>query len=292
MNDLQRIAITTACRDCDSIPKVSGAGNVTSGPEGRVQLMHNGVRVFTDSHYGGYNTEVIRRLRGHHEPQEERAFFEVLKQVGPGGTMLELGSFWAYYSLWFLSAVPQGRAFMVEPLDEAMEWGTKNFALNAKQGTFLLAAIDETESQESAVELWPGKTVVVPTTTVDQLMSRFQLQRLDVLHADIQGAEVRMLKGARKALSNRTIEWLFISTHGENIHQKCKRLLRENGYSILADHTPAESFSVDGLIVASAKRRRSIPISKRVSWASLTAKMRATLRVHLLEPLRMRPKTG
>ena len=53
-------------------------------------------------------TNIIEILKGHHEPQEEFAFFQVLEQLrrnpSPWGNprMIELGSFWAYYSMWFL----------------------------------------------------------------------------------------------------------------------------------------------------------------------------------------------
>jgi hypothetical protein len=46
-------------------------------------------------------TEIVKRLWGHHEPQEEKVFHEVLKQIRPGGVMIELGAYWGYYSLWF-----------------------------------------------------------------------------------------------------------------------------------------------------------------------------------------------
>ena len=39
--------------------------------------------------------------KGVHEPQEEKAFLEVLNYVEKGSTMIELGSYWGFYSLWF-----------------------------------------------------------------------------------------------------------------------------------------------------------------------------------------------
>jgi len=254
--------------------------------------MHNGLRIFVDSHYGSYNTEIIRRLHGHHEPQEERAFFEVLRTIRHGGTIMELGSFWAYYSLWFLTVVPESKAILVEPLESSLHAGQKNFELNQRKGVFVRAAIDEVAAPESKVELWPGMAAQVERTTVDALMTRFGLRRLDLLHADIQGTEVRMLNGAASALAARAIEWLFISTHGENIHQKCLLILRSYGYTIVTQHTPAESYSVDGLIVASAGSHNKIRISKRTSWATWKAKLRSIVRIRMLEPFGLRPQTA
>ena len=57
--------------------------------------------------------------------------------------ILELGSFWSYYSLWFLSVVEQAKAILVEPLEGALEAGRRNFDLNGCEGTFIRAAIGD-----------------------------------------------------------------------------------------------------------------------------------------------------
>ena len=100
----------TRCRDTDPIPKVRRAGHVVLLTDSRrVQIMHNGVQVVADGYYGAWMTKLIELCSGHHEPQEERIFHEVVSRLPPGGTMLEVGGFWAYYSIWFLCAA-RGRA--------------------------------------------------------------------------------------------------------------------------------------------------------------------------------------
>ncbi len=46
--------------------------------------------------------EIIRCLRGHHEPQEEAVFHQIverLKHESPAApAIVELGSFWSYYA--------------------------------------------------------------------------------------------------------------------------------------------------------------------------------------------------
>jgi hypothetical protein len=82
--------------------------------------MHNGIKVYTDSHYGDFNVKIIEKLKGVHEPQEEKVFYEVLKSINEGGKMLELGAFWAYYSLLFNKEVKNAQIFLVEPVLEMM----------------------------------------------------------------------------------------------------------------------------------------------------------------------------
>jgi hypothetical protein len=71
--------------------------------ETRVQVMHNGIRVLADGYYGEWMTRLIELCSGCHEPQEERVFHEVMARIPAVATMIELGGFWAFYSLWFLS---------------------------------------------------------------------------------------------------------------------------------------------------------------------------------------------
>ena len=292
MNEAERIALALSCRDCEGLPRVPDAGGIEETEAGRVQIMHNGLRLRTDSHYGDYNVEVIRGLRGHHEPQEEAIFHEVVGRLGPGAVMLELGAFWAYYSLWFLKAVREARAVLVEPVPSALEAGQRNFAINAEEGRFIHAAIGSAPAPEAALELWKGMTVTVPTVSVDSLLAAEGIERLAILHADIQGHEVAMLHGAATALAAKRIDWVFISTHGENIHQRCMQLLRRAGYRIAAEHSPGESHSVDGLIVAAAHDRRPLPPpSRRRAPGVARARLRAAVRVRLLEPLGIKPVT-
>lgn len=110
-----RIAATVACTDADGLERVAGAGDVIERDGERVQIMHNGVLVTEGGYYGVLSSEIIRCLRGVHEPQEEVVFDAVLRRlaatraVDRPPVMVELGSYWAYYSLWFLDSFPDGR---------------------------------------------------------------------------------------------------------------------------------------------------------------------------------------
>jgi hypothetical protein len=82
------------------------------------------------------------------------------------------------------------------------------------------------------------------------------MQRLDLLHCDVQGAELDVLRSCRDLFAAGRIGWVFVSTHHHLIsgdpltHQRCLRLLEAAGAIIVAEHTVQESFSGDGLIVA------------------------------------------
>ena len=152
----RRVALTTSCSDCDAVPKVDGAGDICEQDGASVQLMHNGVVIATDCYYGPWMTEIIRCLRGHHEPQEELVFHRLLERIQPAGgrpVMLEFGSFWAYYSLWFLRRFPSGKVVALEPDPAYLAVGEQNFILNGQDGdlTFVHGAIGDRPGEYAAL---------------------------------------------------------------------------------------------------------------------------------------------
>jgi FkbM family methyltransferase len=264
LTEFERAQLTASCRDTDAIPKVDNAGAVLSTPEGSVQVMHNGVLVREGCYYGDWMTEIIRNLRGHHEPQEEVVFHEIVELLAadtPRPTMLELGAFWSYYSLWLLQRVPDARALLVEPDPNNLQVGKANLALNGRRAEILQAAVgSQPLPPRPFVCDSDSQSRLVPTESLSSLMTHFGASRLDLLLLDVQGAELDFLEGGRSVLADH-VRFVMVSTHHHTIsgdpatHQRCLQLLTGLGAHILAEHTVAESFSGDGFIAASFDRR-------------------------------------
>ncbi len=265
-----RAELTISCRDCDVIPKQPFAGTVETDAEGkRWQIMHNGLRVEHGVYHGDYMAGIISALRGHHEPQEELAFWEVLKCLAGAPTMVELGAFWAYYSLWFRTSFPHGHSFMFEPDAEHLAAGQRNFARNGFSGYFELTAAGVDGSAQFMDETL-GQVRTVATKSITTLCNERSIDFLDLLHMDVQGAEVSALIGAEPLVAAGKLRFVFVSTHHHLIsgdpltHQKCLQWLIAHGAHILCEHSVNESFSGDGLIVASfaaQDRDRTISLS-------------------------------
>ncbi|MGH2874317.1 MAG: FkbM family methyltransferase [Solirubrobacteraceae bacterium] len=210
-------------------------------------------------------TEVIRLLRGHHEPQEELAFHNLVGRLEADTvepTMVELGSFWGYYSMWLKRAIPSTRLILVEPDAAHLAVGSENLALNQMEAVCLHAAIGETH--DATVQLtWEsdGEAHATRQVSIDGLMDELGLERIDLLLCDVQGAETAALLGASRALAERRVRFLVISTHHHSIsgepltHQRCMTILRDASAHVIAEHSVAESCSGDGLIVASLDPR-------------------------------------
>lgn len=261
-----RIKITATCKDSDYIPKVKNAGMVIKSKDGNTyQVMHNGLKVKVDGYYGSWVTNSIKDLKGHHEPQEEKVFYEVSKRFDKGTAMIELGSYWAFYSLWFRDVVKDGLSICCEPDPHNIGVGSDNFELNNISNVhFVPSAAGSEDGKVIQFETeTPGEFYDVEIRSVDSLVKEFSIDKLEVLHMDVQGAELDSLHGALATIKSGKLRFVFISTHhylisrDPNIHNKCIDYIKQNGGHIIADHDIHESFSGDGLIVASFDERDS-----------------------------------
>lgn len=242
-----RINDALSCPDNAFIPRVASAGKIVDGQ----LIMHNGLRVHELSYDGEGPRDLMRENRGVHEPQEERLFMEVLKRLPRGSIMLELGSYWAFYSMWFYREIPDAKCYCVEPETRNISMGKNNFALNF--GPEATGVVFE-QAFAGSSDAPPNKISGIPTVSVDGFLQRHGIGRLSMLHADTQGNELAILLGAEKALARKSIDFVFLSTHTNELHRKCLMRLRGYGYEILADIDLLETYSFDGLIAARSPR--------------------------------------
>ena len=248
----QRIDDAVAAPDNAFIARVPEAGQLKD----YYIVMHNGVKVCAMGYYEAGNMNLLVENRGVHEPQEERAFEEVLRHLPERCTMIELGAYWGFYSLSLLERKPGSRCYLVEPDPDNLLSGQVNFRLNKRKGTFVNAFVGASPKSDP------------PTVSVDSLMADKKLKRVDILHADIQGAELEMLFGAERCFTHHAADFVFISTHSNELHAACLEKLRHYGYVILADADLDETYSYDGLIVAKsseAKGPDTIAITQKPS---------------------------
>jgi hypothetical protein len=225
------------CPDWYELDKVPDAGKIRQG----LLVMHNGVKVLPTAYQGYGHGKLMQRALGIHEPQEERLFRDVIVQLPAESSMIELGSYWAYYSLWFQQVIPDAFNLMVEPKLSHLNYGKRHFKLNDFKGEFLQAGVGKESS------LTDDQLRIV---TVDELLDIYSLSKLTILHSDIQGYELEMLQGSKDAIQNYMIDFFFISTHSDELHKDCLDLLIEANYQILDHYLINESWNPDGLILA------------------------------------------
>lgn len=239
------------------IPRGESAGEIVDGH----LITHNGLRVLpTDPGY----VQLLQANGGCHEPQEEVVFQEVLKHIPRGGAILELGAYWAFYSMWFAKEVAEARCYLVEPRRKNLKVGKYNFAKNGVEGKFFHSKIGH------------------GYLGVDRFRKTQQLDYIDVLHADIQGAEFEMLCDAEESLMSAKIGYVFVGTHSQKLHYQCKTFLERHGYVTIAhadfDHG---TYCCDGVLVA---RHKDVcgPESIEIALRDPTAQHRAEVAMQAL----------
>lgn len=254
--DELRIVMAARCRDADWLPKVPQAGAVVASEDGGlVQIMHNGLRVVAGGYYGDWTQRLIAACRGHHEPQEESGFAALLPHLPADATMIELGGYWSYYTLWFLWQHPTRRGFVVEPDPAHLAIGRRNAALNGCAPVFIQAFVGGAEAAAASFRTEESGVITQPCVSVPGLMAAQGIGHLDLLHCDAQGVELAVIRSCLALGRAGRLDWFVISTHSHHIsgdpltHQRCLAALTGAGAAILLEHDVQESFSGDGLII-------------------------------------------
>ncbi len=232
----ERIVDVKNCLDNQDIERHHQAGKLV----GDFLIMHNGLKIDPLSYYSFPMLEMLKQNRGVHEPQEEKVFDSVVREMarGEGKVMLELGSYWSFYSMWFLQEHPEAKCIMVEPSRRNLNYGKRNFSINDLKGHFIHRGISD--------QIDKGKNI----TTVDEIFKNLKLDFIDVLHSDIQGFELKMLKGAKTVLNRQRVGYIFISTHSNDLHYECMHFLESNyGFQVVASADLDNSYSWDGILV-------------------------------------------
>jgi hypothetical protein len=234
-----RINDVLNCPDIKFIKPQPNSGKVSNG----MITLHNGIRVGKTSYYGYPMLNMLLKSKGIHEPQEERVFQEVLKTMPDHAVMVELGSYWSFYSMWFQKEVKSPVCYMVEPSDSCIESGKTNMKINSMTGTFIQSFVCNRSYLNEQGERF---------ISMDDLVKEYQIEFIDILHSDIQGYELEMLEGGATLFKEERIGYIFISTHSNELHEKCVQFLRSYNFKIIANADLNDTYSFDGLIVGRA----------------------------------------
>ncbi|MEH2470430.1 hypothetical protein V1281_000325 [Nitrobacteraceae bacterium AZCC 2161] len=200
-------------------------------------ILHNGNRVPYSgqlAYYGNFS-DILAINRGVHEPLEEFVFQQMLTALPQSPVMIELGSYWAHYSMWLARVRPDATNIMVEPEFTNIQAGKQNFEVNGFAGVFIQALVGNGHF------------------SIDDYMEQSGISHLNVLHSDIQGYESEMLLGTKKTLAAHNIDYIFVSTHSQELHHSTEHILTYHGYRVeVSSDFEHDTTSYDGLVFASS----------------------------------------
>ena len=150
----------------------------------------------------------------------------------------------------------------IEPDANHLAIGQRNSALNGhlEQVRFVQAWIG---GQALAAHASPTETspepVTLPMFDAASILAEQAGEAIELLHLDTQGAELPFLRSITREMAEQKLRFIMVSTHHSCIsgstttHVDCVEALRALGASILVEHDVIESFSGDGLILASTQ---------------------------------------
>ena len=170
--------------------------------------------------------------------------------VKPGMIAYDIGANAGFYTLALARLVGSGGAVCAfEPLAENAANILEHLRLNrCSNATLYQVAVSDQNGlsafhvaqSNSMGYLEGGGKYWVPTVAIDALIETAKLPVPDIVKMDVEGAESKVLEGARKLLGMRKTIWI-IALHGADQRKEIGRILTDHGYRI---------YHLDGSVIA------------------------------------------
>jgi len=154
----------------------------------------------------------------------------------------DVGANVGFYTLLFAKLVgARGRVFAFEPFHRNVEMLRRHVDMNEYRNVRLfscaLGDFDGHVSFDPGPNAHMGRIKVegrvsVPCSRADTLLATGEIEAPDLIKIDVEGAEVDVLQGARRAMERHPS--IVLATHGATVHRKCVELLTACGYQVHA----------------------------------------------------------
>lgn len=203
--------------------------------------------------------QLFELTKGAPEPEEIFLFLQILRKLPNNAVIMELGSGQGYFSIISAKQLAKAKLFLVEANPHFVSISKVNMRLNRliSRSKVIHAAVTNRNNQYVYLqESGYGSSIKdkgeykVSTITVDKLIEKLNLSKVDLIHMDVQGAEVNILKGMMKSLDRKCVNYIFIATHKSFRHNLCLNYLTNFEYKILYSRDPSKSTSFDGILIA------------------------------------------
>jgi FkbM family methyltransferase len=169
---------------------------------------------------------MVERALGIYEPEKMSAIRRLMPR---GGTFIDIGGNKGDFALMAAKVAGAGsRVLCVEPEPTNAEWIRKSVALNNYNVEVHETALSDGQGEailhlgkssgfHTLLEGLPYReqygTVTVKTQTLDSLLAERGIDRVDLIKIDVEGAEMRVLKGAAQTLAKNQNLTLLIDVH-------------------------------------------------------------------------------
>jgi len=147
--------------------------------------------------------------------------------IRQGDIVLDAGASWGDFSLKASKLVGKsGKIIAVEPDPVFFKMLKRNIIIN--QISNIIAVKKALSDVEGYCLIDYRKRIRVPTISVDNLLKENKVKKVDVLKMDIEGDEVKALKGS--FLNN--LREAAIETHGQKNYNVIKQILKDHEFTL------------------------------------------------------------
>lgn len=170
---------------------------------------------------------------------EQRKLLE--KHIAEGSVFFDVGAHVGFYALLASRIVgPRGKVIAFEPLQRNIFYLKKHIEMNNIENvTIIEAAVSNhcgvglfKEGISSGMgALHPEGDCTIKVISLDEAIDSKLVPVPDNIKIDVEGNELEALLGARSLLRDNHPN-IFLETHSEDLHMKCRDLLESYGYEI------------------------------------------------------------
>ncbi|HSH76621.1 MAG TPA: FkbM family methyltransferase [Longimicrobiales bacterium] len=188
----------------------------------------------------GMKWSLVALGRGYGSGSFARARLEALQAVvRPGDCFWDVGAHKGFVTLAAAGMVgPRGRVIAREPSETNLTFLRRHVGWNGITNVKVLpVALSDAPGTAAfggrgssiAFRLGHGPETV-PVTTAEAIVDQGRAPRPSVMKLDVEGAEAAVLRGTGRFLGGDLA--VLISTHGPELYEECRDLLRSRGFSI------------------------------------------------------------
>lgn len=150
-----------------------------------------------------------------------------LKMIESSDVVIDVGAHMGDYSLLASSKITNGKVICLEPSKEALKVLRENVTINNIENKVLIFPniasdkngyvnfVEDDVSEISHIDFLEAKkqNIKVKSLTLDSIILSMKIKKIKFIKIDVEGAELKVLKGLEKSLSAGIIDYLLIEVN-------------------------------------------------------------------------------
>ena len=155
--------------------------------------------------------------------------------------VFDVGANIGFYTVLQGMRAKRGEVFSFEPNPDAFCRLTKNIKINnlnnvklfnkalwRKEGRLFLKELNVSTTSSKCFPLPSDGLREVQSTTLDNVLEKYGISRIDIMKIDVEGSEVEVIRGGMKALDY--TRKIVMECHAESLKEEVERLLSSKGF--------------------------------------------------------------